>query len=808
MNSSEKPQSPEIGATGKPSLIRAKKRPAAKGSKEELEAPGSGAPEEHQRNACSTLKSVSSKSPEQNPHLTAMPRKLAPKAAPSAAADASGQAHEEQEPSRSHIDKSVASGKAASRSGGPSRKRPRKRRKSTAASSTMAMMMKAATNLVKTKTPGETLADKRAEVLKNTDHEEGESGHSELDSQQQHCLALAGALGCTVLLFIVLTMAVYFSKGKGINSRASVYSDLLSCWRVHGVEQVACSTPECSAARKFMDDLLDSRQDRCKDFYRYVCHRWQEKGSSFARDQQDALLVTLGQKLAEYSKPPDPLGGYVVANVYRGCHTYLDSRDNIDAALSFTEDKVMSGPMREDTVGAIIAADRGVEAALEPRSSGAAAAPISTGFRIVTGPLSTFVDNLVHGMNAQAWVDALNAALPEKYRIDARANVSTVAWASFRSAFAALVSGGVASTAFYLGANLDAEIAYLETSRDRLKTAGDAKKAQFCLEQCRRIHSLAWKSLVGELLQDEGLADGAAVATEMFATLAHTVKDQSTLTWLSKDARDKALQLAFDTHIEVINAKRVSENSIDMTQFEIPAMDTAQAFVLGLLKIMELDLQQAPPTHRDVVYQFLEPLGPVSYEGNLDSILVPSLYLKDPYLYPHGVPMYYNYGTLGTQLGTAIAHAMNKDPGASAASGVQSKPSPLWTEETRERYNRSVQCLESLRQRMGFESGSEARGGEQGTLFTWVQGVNLAYHAVMKRFSELAEREDDAVLYMHNAQRTFFSRSCLLWCTSDSTGGRLSAQERCMLPLHNMREFADAFGCTGRQDFVQGECEA
>ncbi|XP_054928955.1 uncharacterized protein [Dermacentor andersoni] len=152
---------------------------------------------------------------------------------------------------------------------------------------------------------------------------------------------------------------------------------------------------------------------------------------------------------------------------------------------------------------------------------------------------------------------------------------------------------------------------------------------------------------------------------------------------------------------------------------------------------------------------------------------------------------------------------MNRGLAPSAASGgLPSKPSPSWTEESRERYNRSVQCLESLRQRMGFESATEGRGSEQDKLFVWVQGVHLAYHAVMKRFSELAEREVDAVLYMHNARRTFFSRSCLLWCSSDSAGGPLSARERCMVPLHNMRDFADTFGCTGRQDFVQGECEA
>lgn len=456
----------------------------------------------------------------------------APKAAPPVVAEASGQGHEDQEP-RSHVDdgKDVEGGEQVAAadmgSGGRSKGRtPRPRKRPIAAPFIVARMVEAATHIVATTAAGkkESMAAKRAEALKNADKDE--SGHSELDSQQQHCLALVGALVCTAVLFIGLTIAVYFSKGKGINTR------------------VACATPECGAARKFMDDLLDSRQDRCKDFYRYVCNRWQEKGSSFARDQEDALLLTLDQKLREYAKPPDPLGGHVVVSVYRGCRNYLASHDVLGTALSFTEDKVMSGLMRsaksfaevvhlmaraslqvglhtalwmsleaskagekatlrmapgksilrklavadydelrrvldtaftwlpnvykKDKLSTVIEADRVVEAALEPRSSGAAA-PYSMSIRSATGPLASFVGDLVPGMSAEAWMDALNAALPEKYRIDAGANVTAVTWASVRGALGALASSGMRNTSFYLGANLDAEVAYLEISREKLK---------------------------------------------------------------------------------------------------------------------------------------------------------------------------------------------------------------------------------------------------------------------------------------------------------------------------------------------------
>ncbi|KAL1486283.1 hypothetical protein MTO96_009326 [Rhipicephalus appendiculatus] len=790
----------------------------------EEHAPAAG-PEDHMKiisglskSSMPRKKSVSIKANEEHAlageHDTRMARKksiAAPKTAPPAVAEFPGQGQEDLEP-RSHIDgEEAAGGKSGLHS---KQQRPRIQRKMpTTAPFLVAKMMGTATKLAATRTPVKkgSRAEKRAELFKSVDKEE--SGHSELDSLQQRCLALGGALACTAVLFLGLTAAIYFSKGKSVNTLVRRVRDsrVCSCAQVHGRPVGLSAGP--------VQGLLSATS----------AIRWEEKGSSFAQGPgRTPCWSPSTRRLREYAKPPDPLGGHLVVSVYRGCRTYVASPDVLGPALSFTEDKVMSGLMRgaknftdvvelmartslqaglhtvlwmglessetgekatlrmapgksilrklgvadygelqrvlhttftwlpkvykKDRLSTVIAIDQVVEDALGSKSSGTEA-PLSTSTRRATGPLSSFVVDLVPGMDANAWMEALNDVLPEKHRIDAADNVTAVAWASIRGTFGALASHDVPNASFYLGANLDSEVAYLEMSRQKLKSAGDAKVAKFCLEQCRRIPSLAWESLMGELQADRYLSDGAGTVAEMFTTLAHSVKRNSTLTWIPDDVR--------------------------------------------------LQARQAPPARRDVLFQLLEPYGPVSFEGDLEAILVPSMYLRDPYLYPHGVPMYYNFGTLGTQLATAMAQALNKDPG----SGAASKSSSWWTDETRERHNRSLQCLESLYQRMGFEFGGGARG-EQEALFIWVQGVRLAYQALMNSFGELASHEDDAVLYMQTARRTFFSRSCLLWCSSETTGGPLSPRQRCMVPLHNMREFADTFGCTDRLDFVQGECEA
>ncbi|XP_077541178.1 uncharacterized protein LOC144153405 [Haemaphysalis longicornis] len=139
-------------------------------------------------------------------------------------------------------------------------------------------------------------------------HEEEEGGQSELNSQQQRFLALGGALSLTVLLIILFSVVAYFIRSSG------------------GVVLVACETPQCIAAKRYLDGLTDSKHDRCADFYQYVCHSWEGKKSSFEQDQQNALAEKLDAHFAPYDvRRADELGTHVAATIYNGCNDFLGS---------------------------------------------------------------------------------------------------------------------------------------------------------------------------------------------------------------------------------------------------------------------------------------------------------------------------------------------------------------------------------------------------------------------------------------------------------------------------------------------------
>ncbi|KAK8781587.1 hypothetical protein V5799_017074, partial [Amblyomma americanum] len=377
-----------------------------------------------------------------------------------------------------------------------------------------------------------------------------------------------------------------------------------------------------------MDGLLDSSKDRCKDFYGYVCNRWQQKGSSFASDMQDELIGTLHEKLKEEVQVADPQGGHLMAHVYRGCQTYVSSKERLGKALAFTEDVVMSGRMRSassftevvrlvarasleiglhtvlimrmessgdagarlrispgksilrkmdvdnyddlqrvldttfgwlpnvytrDGVAQVIESDRSVESALQPRFYGGS----DTVTDHVVGPLELFVSRMATGVSAETWRLAVNDVLPQHLKIDQKAMVIAVAPTVFLAAFEALSSTGLKKTRFYLAANLDAEVAYLETSREHLGSAGATKAARFCLELCRRIRALSWHELIRGLIYDQGFMDTANAVKDMFTSLTLTIKDKNVLTWLTDDVREKAYQRVSEIQVDVIPANAI-----------------------------------------------------------------------------------------------------------------------------------------------------------------------------------------------------------------------------------------------------------
>ncbi|XP_049522614.1 uncharacterized protein LOC125945086 [Dermacentor silvarum] len=91
-------------------------------------------------------------------------------------------------------------------------------------------------------------------------------------------------------------------------------------------------------------------------------------------------------------------------------------------------------------------------------------------------------------------------------------------------------------------------------------------------------------------------------------------------------------------------------------------------------------------------------------------------------------------------------------------------------------------------------------------IFRRAQGVRLAYNALLANFRAASPDYDVFSTHWPDAQWAFFVRVCMVHCTADQTPRPLTPRERCLLPLHNMDEFAGAFECRTKPGFIRGSC--
>ncbi|KAH7969522.1 hypothetical protein HPB52_019266 [Rhipicephalus sanguineus] len=202
---------------------------------------------------------------------------------------------------------------------------------------------------------------------------------------------------------------------------------------------------------------------------------------------------------------------------------------------------------------------------------------------------------------------------------------------------------------------------------------------------------------------------------------------------------------------------------------------------------------QNPPSESELAAtrHFLD--ARVVYDGSLNALLLPAAVLLRPVLYPEDVPVEMVMSTLGPLLAEELYRALLPPP----------DDTDLWTSETRHAIDRFERCLRSLWLRKTNETlttsplvadGSRGVGPPgaygAGELLFWVQGARVAFAGLQEALSGF-QRATNWPSYWRRAQKSFFRRFCLLRCSASKPSSRI----RCLLPLANMIEFAQAFEC-------------
>ncbi|XP_077520039.1 neprilysin-3-like [Amblyomma americanum] len=417
------------------------------------------------------------------------------------------------------------------------------------------------------------------------------------------------------------------------------------------------------------------------------------------------------------------------------------------------------------------------------------------------------------GVDASVWVTAVKDANPGGVTISAESECFAKAFTAIRNAFRELTAVGVRRAASYLAANLEAEVAFLEDARQNLKEDAAAKR-RFCLELTRRSVALTWHPLAARILHS---AAHEASVRGMFGALRDVLgRNSVAFTFLDPEVRAAALNRLNGTALILIDEEMAQQVNASYEKF-MPVIAEAKDFVSGYVSALKETqwLQTvSPPSRLQALCASMELAASIEYKPWLRSIVVPPMLLAEPYFYGKALPLHFNYGTVGSLLASRVAEVLGADnPQTGGTNGTGREGDPRangsrWSEQSVKRYRKSVECLRDLHARLGSAAGASGPQRKHiNVLLAWAQGLRVAYEALLTWFTTVAGDSDRFQHHWHAAQVLFFARFCLLSCSADRRPtAAVPGRDRCLVPLHNMRQFAETFECGGAKGFVTASC--
>ncbi|XP_065284393.1 uncharacterized protein [Dermacentor albipictus] len=416
--------------------------------------------------------------------------------------------------------------------------------------------------------------------------------------------------------------------------------------------------------------------------------------------------------------------------------------------------------------------------------------------------LRDFVLDMLPNVSAEQWVQAVKESHRQDVLLEATDDILVQGGRDFKAAFQRLASRGLQNTTFYLATSLVAGVAGMLSQRDELAKS-EVAKAHHCLQFTHKCLTLTWAYLAS---QYASTPSSVSVLDAMLAGIRGVVTEKpDTFTWMEKVARNKTADKLHRTTLRVIAGSGFNVSRINYPE-ELPPFAADDSFLKVLVVALRLQytvMSASPPTRLEMLLSDLEFGATVKYVPEKQYIVLPTLYQgidvpkqaqarrvqRRPYLYGDSVPEYFNYGTVGALISQRLVEAA----GVSVANSRQA----AWDGTTRSQYADAIACLVDRRKRMGFgDPGKEATAEQQTQLLALSISVRLAYLGLAKIFRIRSGAFKVFTAYWPEAQRVFFARYCLLWCSGRaSDGDPLTPREKCMIPLRNMQEFADLYHC-------------
>ncbi|XP_077524253.1 neprilysin-1-like [Amblyomma americanum] len=322
---------------------------------------------------------------------------------------------------------------------------------------------------------------------------------------------------------------------------------------------------------------------------------------------------------------------------------------------------------------------------------------------------------------------------------------------------------------------------------------GEGYTYDFCYEIISSVMALALtQRYLNTFVPRNAVESARSVLTNVMDTMVNKIGNTSWIedpvkTILLWKARDMALLTAYpDEYANETMVEKFYERFPDVdAEFFSPYVASRRLLTIRIFR-----------RHANAI---LRPATPNALYGFQENIIKVYAGILQPPVYIEGAPAAINYGGLGQVAGHEMMHAYDVK---GIALDQKGRPlDNLKPTASMRAYEEKVLCLRASYERA--EPHSRAR-----TTDHWIDSEGFAdytglllAHSAFQRLS-VTEREEALPGILLTAQQLFFVAHCAKWCAPPSESPRRHPEQsywpsrsRCIVPLQNMPEFADAYQC-------------
>lgn len=647
------------------------------------------------------------------------------------------------------------------------------------------------------------------------------------DRVTEHHLVITVIAGS--ICIAAITLSIYKIIGGEVR-RSSV-----------AVRRITCIHEECESAVNDTYNRLSTHYDPCNYFFEYTCNSWSQGRSSFLQDAADRFQHTVDMALRTGPSPkPKEDGAHLLYNFYKSCYNFMMSNQSLSDIVKSTtrrfEGLTSSGSSSEALLRMItlalhdgletlfsvqfttadqkemlhFSAGKSIRKKLEPISSNISyyeyltdvlsfmqesrdITYLNTGILYLDSQMDTAtsynasteiysfsqLEGFITRLSVTQLLDAINSKLTRRHQ-QSQSSIVIITGRPYITRLSILFTGTdtkISSTYVILQAAMNfLEFDYFR--RNEVQRPQD--RVEKCLDVTRTYLPYTWPTIIEEMTFTETTRNTVAY---MFRGMKNaTMRIVQYKDWMEIPSRLEAAMKIRRTDLVMVTPYRDS-GELRYKDYRLPGtFEDDYVFMVGLqakkkLQYYRTDEQDIYGGYKDVSVSYLE--NRVVY--------VPIALMKPPVFYSARVGVPFNYGSLGTIMGVAIASAIGPKGSNVMRDGTEEN---WWTDDTKKSFQDRARCL--INQYHLLRRSEDAVSYDLlEDVFVWTYGVMSSYSSYKALQRTSTRRAEKAV-----QDQLFFLRACMLNCNFVAQeGGELPYKYRCILPLMNTPEFAEAFAC-------------